>query len=120
MKKINLLGFGNYKDLNFYIFKKSSNFYETINSVFKKIFGNNCHIQIRDVNYNKKGNVTDVKRDVLKLKDLHETIHNDPRIDLFYGAKTVYLTIICENELRLKFNKILLKCSEIPKVKKFK
>ncbi|MFA6022763.1 MAG: hypothetical protein WC781_01610 [Candidatus Pacearchaeota archaeon] len=118
--KSKLLGLGNSKDYNYYMFEKSSSFISKINNCFKDVFAKDCRIRAFDRDFNKNNNYKEIRRDLFKLKDFHETIFNSPRIDIFYGDKIVYLSIICSGDLRIKFNERLMKSFEIPKVKRFK
>lgn len=112
MKKLVLLGIGNYQNFNYYIFKKDRMLLKTLDGLFKKVFDMYTHLSYNEMD--------EKKIDIFKLKDKH---HSDISgkgvgITIFYGDKEIYLTIICNNAMRLKFNEAIEKITKMPKLKK--
>ncbi len=116
MKKIILHEIGNQDNFNYYVFDKKSSVAENLSTIFSKIFKINWNFDAPD----KKGNYR--KFNVNKWTDIHEKIDDgdNSKIDVFYGNKKMYITIICSQKLRLKFNEELGKISVMPKSVKIK
>ena len=106
-KKITLHSIGNQDDFNYYIFDKKQIVVDVLSKIFVIDFDVNWNEEI----YNKKIN---------RKTDLHEDIsdiYDKIRIDLFYGKSKMYLTLICSESLRLKFNEALFKYATMLKYK---
>lgn len=113
MKKLVLLGIGNYQNFNYYIFKKDKMLLKTLDGLFKKVFDMRTHLSYDEIEEN--------KIDIFKLKDKHHSdISTKVGINIFYGDKEIYLTIICNNAMRLKFNNTIEKITKMPRPKKLK
>ena len=114
MDKIKLHGLGNNGNFNFYIFDKKRRVYFHLEKIFRDIF--KVHLEFYDEN-NKKINIE-------KYRDHHMSGFasnlGKPRIDIFYGDRKMFITILCSPQLRLKFNKELFKISEMSKLTKIK
>ncbi|MFA4960505.1 MAG: hypothetical protein WC548_02470 [Candidatus Pacearchaeota archaeon] len=119
MRKIKLFAIGNQGNYNYYIFEKKQNAVRTIAKILGEIF--QADIQLfkeykdKDGNWSKRRKVNFEKR-----KDWHESYitNEEKRIDIFFGDKKVFATIICSQKLREKFNKELGENSYLPKDKK--
>ena len=109
-----LKGIGNYQNFNYYIFKKDKKLLETLDGLFKKVFD-----MYTELSYDE---IEDKRTDIFKLKDKHHSdmSNKGAGITIFYGDKEIYLTIICNNSMRLKFNEALGKIAEMPKPKKLR
>ncbi|MDP2925070.1 MAG: hypothetical protein Q8N99_01735 [Nanoarchaeota archaeon] len=103
MKKLRLKSIGNSDQFNFYIFEKNKDFFKIIIQLFTEVFGGNDYLGLESGE-----NIQ--KLDIFKLKDKHESLNGvDYRVDIFYGEKVVYMTLIISLKLRKKFNKRLEK-----------
>jgi hypothetical protein len=121
MKKIKLYAIGNDGKYNYYIFDKKQEVVEVLSKVLSKVFS--ADIKIYFEYHDKKEKWISKKRNFEKIKDIHETIfspNEDNRIDVFYGDKKIFVTILCSSKLREKFNLELGKVSVMPKPKKVK
>lgn len=109
-KKIILHEIGNRDNFNYYVFDKKQWVMEILDKILWEIF----EIELLYIPGKKKVNIE-------KFTDDH---HNDygkkGRLDIFYGKNKMYVTIICPEESRLKFNEELGKISIMPKPKKIK
>jgi hypothetical protein len=117
-KKIKLHAIGNQKTYNYYIFDKKQEVIEILNKLVWKIF--KLDLGLYEEYNNKTGKWKRKKINTETQKDIHKTIGNEPRIDIFYGDKKMYLTINSPWGLRLKFNNELFKIGSMPKEKKLK
>ncbi len=116
MKKIKLYAIGNEGKYNYYIFEKKQEMFESIAELILKVFS--LDIPFYRI-YEQKGKTIRKKRDFEKMNDYHESFdHDKKRIDVFYGRKRVFLTILCPLNLREEFNEELGKISYMPKDKK--
>jgi len=106
MKKLILHSIGNNGNYNFYVFDKKKSVVENLSTLFSDIFEINWNFEI---NYKKINRRTDLNECV---SDVH-----DRRIYIFYGDKKMFVTIICSEKSRLKFNDALLKYFTMPKYK---
>ena len=117
MKKIILHEIGNQGNFNYYVFDKKQSVAENLSIVFYRIFEIDWEFWELDtkIPQEKKINIT-------KFTDIHQSLtrKNDLIVDVFYGNKKIYITIICPENLRLKFNEELGKISVMPKPKKIK
>ena len=117
MKKIILHEIGNQGNFNYYVFDKKQSVAESLSIVFYRIFEIDWEFWELDtkIPQEKKINIT-------KFTDIHQSLtrKNDLIVDVFYGNKKIYITIICPENLRLKFNEELGKISVMPKPKKIK
>ena len=116
MKKIILYEIGNQGNFNYYVLDKKKDVAENLSALFSDIFEINWNFDAP----NKKGNYR--KFNVKGWTDIHQTINDDenPKINIFYGKKRMYVTIICSQKLRLKFNEELGKISIMQKQTKIK
>ena len=118
MKKIRLNGIANSENFNYYIFEKTENLLESLSKVFKEVLGVDFILSYEQQDNN--GNWKIKTTNVFKEKDSHDAVSRSigkPRIDIFYGDKKVFLTIVCSNKERLKFNEELEKIAEMPNLK---
>lgn len=108
---------GNSEKFNYYILKKDKDLLKDLDKLFKdlNIFSNFSVDEKKD----KKGEVKLYPRNIFKLRDIHEGFEGgNKRVDIFYGSKRIYLTLICNQELRKKFNEELSKITKMVKPKK--
>lgn len=115
LKKIKLYGIGNQETYNYYIFDKKQKTIEILSELMQKVF--KAYINLYEEYDNKKDKWKRKKINFEANKDVHQKINDEPRIDIFYGDKKIYLTINCSWELRLKFNNELFKVAKMPKEK---
>jgi len=120
IKKIKLYAIGNEEDFNYYIFDKKEEVIKIINKLFLEVFKTSFHLY--EGYEDKRGRWRDKKINFEKRKDFYENVSRkydgDPRIDMFYGNKKIFITINCSEKERLKFNEKLSKVSAMPKEKK--
>ena len=120
MKKIKLYSIGNEGNFNYYIFDKKEEVIEELGKTLREIFG--IYISSHESYEDKKGKWKERKINFERRRDFHEVIgykiNNKPRVDMFYGSKKIFVTIICSQKERLKFNEELEKVSLMPKPKK--
>ena len=112
MEKIRIYGLGNEGEFNYYILEKRKGFFE----IFYKLFDEVFNVEMIDYKelQDKKGKWIQKKRNIEDYKDVHESVNrSSPRIDIFYGNKKIFLTIVCPLKLREKFNDKLKKVSYI-------
>ena len=115
VKKLILHSIGNSGKYNYYIFDKKQNALEILNKIFAMDF--DLHLITNYDNLRKNKKMNDVKRRIdVHFSDSCEGI----RTDFFYGKKKMHLTLICSENLRLKFNKSLFKHFTMLKSKKIK
>lgn len=109
-KKIKLYSIGNAENFNYYIFDKKEEVIERLMIIFSKISMVDWHLHDRDTNK---------KRNVNKLKDIHEMEGVDKkfRVDVFYGDKKMFVIVHCSQKDRLIFNEELAKISQMVKYK---
>ncbi len=114
MKNIKLIGVANSENFNYYVFEKTENLLENLSLVFKEVFGVKFTISYeqQDNNGNWKIKTAEV------FKEENSELAEKPRIEIFYGDKMVFLTIVCSNKERLKFNDALEKIADMPNLKK--
>jgi hypothetical protein len=118
VKKIKLYSIGNQENYNYYILDKKQEVIEILSRLIGTIF--KLNFDLYEDYDNKKDKWERKKINFEAKKDIHQGIGNDPRIDIFYGDKKIYLTINSSWKLRLKFNEELFKISSMPKEKKLK
>ena len=106
MVKIILHAIGNDKNFNYYIFDKKQKVADVLSKIITGVFEN--YWDFIDGK---------IKKNIEKLKDTHESFGEceDSRVDVFYGNKKMFLTINCDEKLRIKFNEELFKIAKIPK-----
>lgn len=117
-KKIKIYAIGNQENYNYYILNKKQKVIEILSKLIFDVF--NADLSLYKEDNNKKEKWERIKIDFEARKDIHEKIGNEPRIDIFYGDKKIYLTINCPLKLRLKFNNELFKIGSMPKERKLK
>ena len=119
MKEIKLYGIGNEENFNYYIFDKKQKVAEWLSMILHEILG--IYFEFDNLE-NKKGQKTLKKINIEKYKDYHESINSDKgkRVDIFYGNKKMFITLICSKSERLKFNEKLFETAEMLEVKKIK
>ena len=106
-KKINLYSIGNDGTFNHYLFDKKQFVIESLSAILYKISKINL---LEAYLLDKK------KINIEKYVDVHESDSGKGlAIDIFYGNKKMYFTIICSQKLRLKFNEELFKIAKMPK-----
>jgi len=116
MKKIKLYGIGNWNNFNYYIFDKKQEIIELLAKTFCEVF--NLGLSLGDEYKDKNGRWYYRKISFEKMKDKHESIgltSNKNKIDIFFGEKKIFVTIICSAKLRQKFNEKLEKISKMPR-----
>ena len=115
MKKIKLHAIGNSGNYNYYIFDKKQEVLDILNKIFAMDFDLNLITNYDNVAKNKKMN------DVKRRTDTHFSDYNEKiRVDFFYGKKKIYLTLVCSENIRLKFNESLFKYFTVLKPIKIK
>jgi len=112
-EKIRLISILNKDKYNTYTFEKSFLFFDLIGDVLGKVFDAGINFKLQ---FNKKtGKYVRKNNTLKKYTDTFERFHGgldeEIIIDIFYGSKVILLIIICEEKLRLKFNKELDKIS---------
>ena len=118
-EKIKLYAIENDGSFNRYEFDKKQEVADKIVKLFKDIFG--IYWNFYEEYQTKKGKWNTRKTNIEKIKDSHESLRDGgSRIDVFYGDKSMFITIICSQENRLKFNEELFKISIMPKPSKIK
>ncbi len=104
MTKIKLYGTGNEGDFNYYIFDKKQEVFNILNKIFLMDF--NLKRGLTHCNYSDERKKVNIE----KYSDIHESDkNNELRVDLFYGKNKIYITLICSQDLRIKFNEFLFK-----------
>jgi len=117
--KIKLYGMGNEEDFNHYEFDKKQKVAEYLSMILNRVF--KISWEFHEEYKNKKRKWVSRKISINTYKDYHEVISSrNPRVDIFYGSKKMFMTINCSQKDRLKFNKELFKIAEMPKLKKLK
>lgn len=104
-----IYGIGNDERLEFnhYTFEKTRKAHEILSELFGRIFEGRWDLNYAEENGEHK------KIDISKNKDFHEllegskSIGEKPRIDIFYGNKKMFVTILCSQEKRNEFNRLL-------------
>ncbi len=116
MVKIILHSIGNDEKVNYYIFDKKQIVADYLSILFHDIFG--IYWEFDELNDNGKSR----KISIEKRKDVHEglTCGSDTRVDVFYGDKKMFISIHCNQKLRLRFNEELEKISVMSKPIKLK
>lgn len=121
MKKIKMLAIGNEEKFNFnyYVFEKKQKVFEELSKLFYQVLGHSWELEY---DYFKRGKRTIKSWKVKKFKDEHAApisiAHKNVRLDVFYGDKKIFITIICPEKIRKEINKELEKISEIQQKKK--
>ncbi|MBI3622825.1 hypothetical protein HY212_01955 [Candidatus Pacearchaeota archaeon] len=116
MEKLVLYAIGNSGKFNYFIFKKDKRLLEVLDKIFNKVFERYLQLYGDDIEQLRG-------RDVFRLKDMHDPINingRGHRIDIFYGDKRVYVSVICEDEDRVFINELLEEYAEMPEPKKLK
>jgi len=117
--KIKLYGIGNEENFNHYEFDKKQEVAEKLAEILYKVF--KVLWKLTEERENKKGDLVVRKINVSTYKDFHQTInHRNPRVDVFYGSKKMFITLNCPQKDRLRFNEELFKIALMPKPKKVK
>ena len=115
-KKLILRSIGNEGDFNYYIFDKKQEVIEKLSEILSRVFG--IDIYLYEEYKDKKGKWKSRKINFEKIKDEHNGLQGGA--DLFFGDKKIFLTLVCPNKDRLKFNDELFKFFNMPKPEKFK
>jgi len=119
VKKFKLYGIGNHNQFNYYIFEKKKEVILTLSEIISELF-HTTPLPLETNYQNKKGNHKRKKINYEKKKDWHELFYGDnARADIFFGNKKIFVTLICSNKLRLKFNNKLNLITFNPKTKKW-
>ena len=119
-KKFILHAIGNEKNFNYYIFDKKQEVIEKLSEILSKV------LKIPLYRYkeytDKKGEWKNKKINFEKIKDEHNGLRGNANIvaDVFFGDKKIFLTLVCPNKDRSKFNEELFKFFNMPKPEKFK
>jgi hypothetical protein len=118
MKKIKLVGIGNQDKYNFYIFEKKQEVVEALSKILSEIFQRDIDLYSSE-HQNKKGKwIAGKKINFERKKDEHINLDvEEPRIDIFFGDKKFFVSIICSQKLREKFNEELGKITFMDKPK---
>ena len=103
MKKMKILGIGNSGRFNYLIIKKEEGFLQWLNELLNLGIKN----FIADVEYysNEKDNYNKTLKKLSKLSDCHEVYEEASgkrRVDVFYGNKRVFISIILPESQRKK------------------
>jgi len=124
-KKATIFGIGNSGDFNYIIIQKHKGMNAWLSYFLKEAFGEHYPTAIYTF---EKGKHDYKKRKAENLKDYHETLTRShkhinkkvkrPRIDIFYGDKTIFITLICNKRKRKKFTEVLEKISRFHMPKK--
>jgi hypothetical protein len=111
MTKIKLYSIGNEENFNYYVFDKKQKVAEYLSMISHKVLG--IYLEFDNPENTKKINIE-------KYKDYHEghSSTEKVRLDIFYGDKKMFVTIICSKKDRLRLNEELFKIAEMPKPKK--
>jgi hypothetical protein len=110
MKKLELKAVGSDDDFHYIILKKDKNFFQLLSQFLKNSFG--IELITYDIRYVKK-KIKETKRKINSLLDIHEYYRQGKtRIDIFYGKKTVFISI--KNADKKKF------ASELEKISKWR
>ena len=120
-KKFTLHAIGNEENFNYYIFDKKQEVVEKLSEIFSKAL--KVNLPTYEDYEDKKGHCKAKKIYFEKIKDEHHQIRRSNvniRADLFLGYKKIFLTLVCSNKDRLKFNEQLFKFFNMPKPEKFK
>jgi len=121
MKKIKLYSIGNDGKFNYYIFDKKNEIVKILFDIFSKVLQVNFYLE--EEYHDKKERWKFKKINFEKYIDIHTASWSEngaQRIDLFFGKKKIFVSIQCDNNLRLKFNKELFKIATMSKPKKNK
>ncbi len=117
--KIKLYGIGNEGNFNHYEFDKKQQIAESLAMILNKLFG--VYWEFHEEYQNKKKKFVTRTINIEKYKDYHGVINSrNPRMDIFYGDKKMFITLNCSEKDRLRFNEELFKIAEMPKPKKRK
>ena len=116
-KKFTLHAIGNMQKFNYYIFDKKQEVIEKIKKSFSDVSG--IYLSLYEEYKDKKGEWKNKKVNFEKIKDEHEGLPGNvnTRADLFFGDKKIFLTLVCSDKDRLKFNEQLFKFFNMPKPK---
>jgi len=119
VKKYKLYTIGNVRDFNYYVFDKNQEEIEKLIEIFAKILG--VDFNLYWTHTNKKGEQVNTKTNFNKFKDKHlygiGHFDEKTRIDIFYGDKKIFVTVLCSQKLRLKFNEALFEFFDMPEYK---
>ena len=121
MKKFNLHLIGNTGDYNYYVFDKHQEVAKKLSNLFYVTF--NLDYDLTEEYDEKKDEWVKRERKIIKCKDVHErvvSLSNSNRINIFYGDKRMFVTILCSQKLRVKFNESLFKFFKMSKPVKLK
>ena len=120
VKKINLYAVGNDENFkfNYYIFDKTSEVHEFLNSIFVECF--NLKWPLVKESQNENDETIEEIIDISKYFDFHETIErlkpfSNRQINIDYGNKIIFVKLHCSSLDRKKFNDILKKKCKMPK-----
>ena len=112
-KKMILHSIGNVEDFSYYIFDKKQEVIEKLSKILSGALG--AEIYLYEEYKDKKGKWKQIKINFEKIKDEH---YSYGRANLFFGNKKIFLTLVCPDKDRLKFNGELFKFFNMPKPKK--
>jgi len=120
VKKFKLCAIGNHEKFNYYIFEKKQEVIIAVANLISGLLGSSDLPLFRDYqDKNKKWRMKKINYE--KKKDFHEGFLSDKgRADIYFGDKKIFVTFLCSNRLRLKFNESLEPITYMPKPKKFK
>ena len=118
MGKLVLYAIGNSEKFSYFIFRKDEKLLESLDSNLRKIF--TLYTSLVYENYEENDQK---KNNIFKLNDTHWSVdlgNGWKRLDIFFGAKRVYVTLFCNEKEREKFNNLLEEFTEMPEPKKLK
>ena len=111
MTKLVLHSIGNEDSFSYYVFDKKQEVARKLSYIFYNAF--KADYELEEDYDEKKDEVVVMGRNIEKYKDVHENVSSvhtfGSRIDIFYGDKKMFVTVLCSQKLRVKFNEELLK-----------
>ena len=120
--KIKIYGIGNDKEFNHYTFEKTKKAHRVLRRLFKEVFNIEWCMEKEEHGDNDEPLIRIIN--IEEYKDFHEMlpsmnlIGQRPRIDIYYGGKRMYITILCPIDRRNEFNRKLNKEAEFIEVDK--
>ncbi|MFA5176165.1 MAG: hypothetical protein WC413_02810 [Candidatus Nanoarchaeia archaeon] len=114
MKKLEVLGMGNFKEFIYLIIKKDKFFFKRLSVLLSKTFDINYWVEqkeVKDETYVCK----EIKKQIKDYVDKHEVYKTKEkdRIDIFYGKSKAFL--IVHSNKKSKFLKVLNKLAKLNK-----
>ncbi len=121
-ERLMLYGHGNEGAFNHYTFDKTKKTQNVLRQIFKDFL--NIEWPLGKEVENEKGEFEYVEINIEKNKDFHEIIGGNkflgnPRVDVFYGDKRMFVVVHCSLDKRKEIHEIIKKKFIMPKPKNF-